>query len=205
MIDVAIVDYGAGNLTSVRQAIAACGGAPRLATAPLECAGSRLVVVPGVGHFRTVATALDSPWRDAVRAHVDGGGAVLGICLGMQWMFDGSDEAPGAPGMGLIAGTVARIPASVKVPHVGWNTLELAAGRRGRLLDGLPDGTAMYFTHSYAAPEGDAVVATTTHGIRFAAAIERGLIFGTQFHPEKSGDAGLRLIANVIRASRETY
>ena len=129
---------------------------------------------------------------------------LLGICLGLQWLFDGSDEAPDLPGLGLFPGRCAVITGDVKVPHVGWNTLDRTLqAHPPRVLDGIAAGAFAYFTHSYAAPVVDASVATTTHGMPFSAAVERDRVFGAQFHPEKSGRAGLRLLANFLALARE--
>jgi glutamine amidotransferase len=202
-VTVAIVDYGAGNLPSVARACAACGATATITRNPDAIGGAAVVVVPGVGHFQTAADGLDQRWRQALRAHVAGGRALLGVCLGMQWLCRGSDEAPDATGLGLLDARCVVLPrsAGVKVPHVGWNEITTTS-RRSRLLEGLPAGAFAYFTHSYAVPVVAETVATTTHGLRFAAAVEDGLVFGTQFHPEKSGAAGLRMIANVLAAAR---
>lgn len=200
-VDVAVVNYGAGNLTSVVHALSACGARPRIAASPDALSGASLVVVPGVGHFQVIARALDVPWRAAVRAHVTGGRVLLGICLGMQWLFEASDEAPGTAGIGLVAGRCRRLTGDAKVPHVGWNTLE--RGRTGsRLLDGIPNGAFAYFTHAYAAPADSSSAALTTHGETFTSAVEQAKTFGTQFHPEKSGAVGLRILANVLDVAR---
>jgi glutamine amidotransferase len=196
-----LVDYGAGNLTSVIKGLKAVGASIRVVARPDELGGFEALVIPGVGHF-SATRSLDDPWRRAVRDRIDAGLPLLGICLGMQWLFEGSDEAPDLPGFGLLAGRCFRLPDVVKVPHVGWNTLDPAA-QRSRLLDGLKPGAMAYFTHSFAAPAGDASAALTTHGATFAAAIERGRVFGTQFHPEKSGATGLRVLANFIGVVRE--
>jgi glutamine amidotransferase len=168
--------------------------------APADLARATTIVVPGVGHFAATA-ALDATWRDAIRHAVQAGRPLLGICLGLQWLFDGSEEAPDTPGLGAIAGRCTRLEAggALKVPHVGWNTLSLL--RRGRLLAGVGDGAFVYFTHSYAAPVTDACAATGTHGTMFAAVVERGGVYGVQFHPEKSGDVGLRILRNFVEAA----
>ena len=198
---IGLVDYGAGNLTSVIKGLEASGASVRVVARPTDLGGVDAVVIPGVGHF-SATRALDEPWHRAVRDRIDAGAPVLGICLGLQWLFEGSDEAPDVPGLGWLSGRCFRLPDVVKVPHVGWNTLE-ATPRASRLLDGLPAGAMAYFTHSFAAPATDASAALTTHGATFAAAIERGRVFGTQFHPEKSGTAGLHILANFMAVVRE--
>jgi len=192
---IALIDYAAGNLTSVAKGLTAAGASPRRALMPSDLERADAIVVPGVGHFG--ATALLGPaWRAAVLAAIDRRRPVLGICLGLQWLFEGSDEAPDLAGLGIFPGRCFRLRGSVKVPHVGWNTLQRTGPSAG-LLAGIPDGTYAYFTHSYAAPGTDAL-ATTTHGQTFAAAVERNLAFGVQFHPEKSGRAGLRILKNFV-------
>jgi imidazole glycerol-phosphate synthase subunit HisH len=202
-VTVALLDYGAGNLASVRKALAAAGAEVRTAAGAAHLAGASALVVPGVGHFGGTA-AIDADTRTAVRAAIDEGRPVLGICLGMQWLFEGSDEAPEIPGrgLGIFHGTCFRLPsnAALKVPHVGWNRLRIE--RAGRLLEGLDEGAYAYFTHSYAAPPTAATSAIATHGAEFAAAVERDLVFGVQFHPEKSGDAGLRILCNFVEIAR---
>jgi glutamine amidotransferase len=191
----ALVDYGAGNLTSVRKGLAAAGGEVFTPEAPSDLGDAAAIVVPGVGHFAATA-ALTPDWRDAIRDAIDRGVPLLGICLGLQWLFEGSDEAPGLAGLGLLEGRCTKLPEGQKLPHVGWNTLDL----RGtpRLLPGVADGTYAYFTHSYAAPVTDACAAATTYGATFAAVVERGHVFGVQFHPEKSGPAGVRILSNFV-------
>ena len=214
---IALVDYGAGNLTSVRKALAALGARFFTPAAAADLAPAAGIIVPGVGHFETTR-ALDQEWRAAMRAALDRGVPLLGICVGLQWLFEGSTEAPGVPGLGLLPGRCERLDGSstafaelpvsgsrlpapgppLKVPHVGWN--DLAFPRPSRLLEGLADGTQVYFTHSYAAPVVEATAATTTYGATFSAAVEDGLVSGVQFHPEKSGDAGLRILRNWFDA-----
>jgi glutamine amidotransferase len=198
---IGLVDYGAGNLTSVVKGLKASGASVRVVSQPSQLEGLEALVIPGVGHF-SATRALGEDWRLAVRDRIDAGLPLLGICLGMQWLLEGSDEAPDLPGFGMLAGRCFRLPDVVKVPHVGWNTLE-PAGRPSRLLDGIPPGAMAYFTHSFAAPAIDAASALTTHGETFAAAVERGRVFGTQFHPEKSGTTGLRILANFMAVVQE--
>jgi glutamine amidotransferase len=192
---IALIDYGAGNLTSVRKGFAAAGAELWTPERPDELRRAAGIVVPGVGHFAATA-ALDPSWRDAILEALDRGALLFGICLGQQWLFDGSDEAPDVPGLGLIAGRCRRLPPTLKVPHVGWNALDVK--RPSRLLEGVPDGTQAYFTHSYAADVTDEAVATTTHAAPFASAVETPKVFGVQFHPEKSGACGVRMLRNFV-------
>jgi glutamine amidotransferase len=194
---IALIDYGAGNLTSVRKGFAAVGAdvfTPK--TAP-ELAAARAIVVPGVGHFAATA-AISGEWRWAIEDAVKAGTPLLGICLGLQWLFERSDEAPEVRGLGVIRGTCARIAAAppLKVPHVGWNSL--AVTRQSPLLAGIDDGATVYFTHTFAAPVTGDCVATATHGVTFCAAVSSGNAHGVQFHPEKSGAAGLRILRNFV-------
>ncbi len=211
---IALVDYGAGNLTSVKKALTALGAAFTVPETPDDCASASGLIVPGVGHF-SATTALGAPWRDAIGRAVRAGTPLLGICVGMQWLFEGSEEAPEVPGLGVLDGTCRLLNGDpserLKIPHVGWNVLEAPVGPqgreprssashafRGRLLAGLPQAPYVYFTHSFAAPVTSDCVASTTHAECFAAAVERDLVFGVQFHPEKSGDAGLRILRNYL-------
>jgi len=202
-MDVTILDYGAGNLTSVAKAFGACGAGVRIASDAGSLSGADALVVPGVGHFERTR-AIDSAARGAVLDAARRGVPLLGICLGMHWLFEGSAEAPGTPGLGLFRGRCYALTAgeALKVPHAGWNTLD-ATGRASRLLGGAAAATSAYFTHTFAAPLVAEATATTTHGSTFPAVVERGLVFATQFHPEKSGAAGLAILANFLRAARE--
>jgi imidazole glycerol-phosphate synthase subunit HisH len=215
-MNIALIDYRAGNLTSVRKALGAVGAEVYTPEQAGDLRNADGIIVPGVGHFNVTAT-LDAPWREAVRTHiVDRKRPLLGICLGLQWLFEGSEEAPDLPGMGLLPGHchLLRAPA-LKVPHVGWNTLDTVSrdtvsgsgGAEGaavpRVLRDVPDQAYAYFTHSYVAPVTDACVATTTHGQTFAAVVERGLVMGAQFHPEKSGDVGLAILRNFVTLAEE--
>jgi imidazole glycerol-phosphate synthase subunit HisH len=198
---IALIDYGAGNLTSVRKGFAAAGADLFTPADPSELRKAAGIVVPGVGNF-AATSALEGPWTEAIRQAVGRGVPLLGICLGMQWLFEGSDEAPGVSGLGAIAGRCWRLPqqSAIKVPHVGWNSLH--APRPSRLLDGVDERTQVYFTHSYAAPVTPATAATCEHGVLFAAAVETGGVFGVQFHPEKSSDAGICILRNFVEAAR---
>lgn len=195
---IAIVDYGAGNLSSVHKALHAVAADVRVVSRLAELGEPEALVVPGVGHF-DATSALDDAWRRAIAGHVEAGRPLLGICLGMQWLFEASEEAPGCAGLGLLPGTISRLqPPSegprLKVPHVGWNQFQRV--RPSAALDGIPDGAHAYFTHSYIAPVTADTVAVTTHGQPFSAVVERGAVWGIQFHPEKSGDVGLAILRN---------
>ena len=196
---IALVDYGAGNLTSVRKALTALGADFVVPSTPEECGRARGLIVPGVGNFGATAR-LDAPWRDAIGSAVAAGTPLFGICVGMQWLFEGSDEAPDAIGFGAITGRIARLDGDsdqrLKVPHVGWNSLDFRGS--ARLLKGLASGAQVYFTHSFAAPVTPECVASTTHANTFSSVVERDNIFGVQFHPEKSGDAGLAILRNFL-------
>lgn len=195
MITIDVVDYGAGNLASVTKAITAVGATPRLVSTPDEIAATTALLVPGVGHFSATAS-LTPEWHRAIHTRVNSGAALLGICLGMQWLFEGSDEAPAVPGLGIFKGRCFRLRGeSIKVPHVGWNSLDRTETAT-QLLANVPAVAHAYFTHTFAAPCGSEATATTTHGERFASVVERGRVCGAQWHPEKSGDVGL----SVLRA-----
>ncbi len=196
---IALIDYRAGNLTSVRKGFAAVGAEIFTPASASELARSSAIVVPGVGHFGATSY-FDDDWRREIRAAVADGVPLLGICLGLQWLFEGSEEAP-LPGLGALAGQCARLPAVVKVPHVGWNSLDVT--RPSPLLEGVSSGTQVYFTHSFAAPVTADCVAATTHGATFAAAVQRDNVWGVQFHPEKSGPPGLRILQNFTRTIQE--
>jgi glutamine amidotransferase len=201
---IALVDYGAGNLTSVRKALSSLGAEYMTPATPAQLAGVSGVIVPGVGHF-AATRALDEGWRTAIAASARQGVPLFGICVGMQWLFDGSDEAPEVPGLGVIAGRIARLNGDstlrLKVPHVGWNALNFGPSV-SRLLRGLTSGAQVYFTHSYAAPVTPECVAATTHANTFSSVVERDNVFGVQFHPEKSSDAGLQILRNFLEVAR---
>jgi len=206
---IALIDYGAGNLTSVKKALTALGAEFTVPETPDGCAGASGLIVPGVGHF-SATTALGTPWRDAIGGAVRSGTPLLGICVGMQWLFEGSAEAPDVPGLGVLEGRCQLLRGDagqrLKIPHVGWNTLDVTPGapRESRLLAGLEPGSHVYFTHSFAAPVTPDCVAATTHAECFAAAVERDLVFGVQFHPEKSGNAGLQILRNYLELCGST-
>ena len=202
---IALIDYKAGNLTSVKKALATIGADVFVPNTPDELADVAGIIVPGVGHFGATR-ALDQAWIDAILARVGEGRPLFGICLGMQWLFEASDEAPELPGLGLLSGRCYRLnanpqsalhnPQSVKVPHVGWNSLTFQ--RETSIVEGVDNGSQVYFTHSYVAPVTGDTVAVTEHGEPFAAVVQRGHVGGVQFHPEKSGDVGLQVLRNFV-------
>jgi glutamine amidotransferase len=200
-MSIALVDYGAGNLTSVVKAFKAVGADLKVVSTVEDLAGTRAIVVPGVGHFSATAS-LGPEGRTAIQAALGRGVPLLGVCVGLQWLFEGSTEAPDVPGLGLIPGRCFRIEGNVKVPHVGWNSLALET-RSSRLFDGVEPQSSAYFTHSYAAPLVAETIATTTHALPFSSAVEHGLVFGAQFHPEKSGKTGLKMLTNFMRVVQE--
>lgn len=191
---IAIVDYGAGNLVSVKKALDWLGQECAITSDPEFVARANRVVLPGVGHFAATAALGRSGLQDAVAASIKRGIPFLGICVGMQWMFERSQEAPETAGLGLFRGECEHFPPDVKSPHVGWNQLELTAD--SRLFQGIAQQAFVYFTHSFRAPLTDATVAFCEYGGRFSVAVERDHIFGVQFHPEKSGEIGLKLLSN---------
>lgn len=190
---IAIVDYGAGNISSVAKALAHLGAQAEVTADPRTIATAGKIVVPGVGHFNRCAT-LNLRMREPVLSAIARGVPFLGICVGMQWLFEGSTESPETPGAGLFCGQCSRFAPGVKSPHVGWNRIKIASP--SRLLRGVADGSFVYYTHSYRADIVEGTVAGTLYGGDFSAAVERGNIFGTQFHPEKSGDTGLAILEN---------
>jgi glutamine amidotransferase len=207
---IALVDYGAGNLASVRKALHAIGAEVWTPTVAGELGRAHGIIVPGVGHFDSTK-ALSDDWRTAIRTMVDDGTPLLGICVGLQWLFEGSEEAPGVNGLGAFKGRCFKlgnpgpkpeVPTPLKVPHVGWNSLEI--NRPSRLMAGVKSGSQVYFTHSYAAPVIDDTAAECEYGVRFSAAVERDRVAAVQFHPEKSGDAGLRILSNWLNLSRHS-
>ena len=192
---IALIDYYAGNLTSVKKALASIGAEVMVPSAPEELADAAGVIVPGVGHFGATK-ALEGAWTEAILARVGEGRPLLGICLGMQWLYEGSDEAPDVPGLGLLSGRCYRISGDVKVPHVGWNSL--AIQQKTSIVEGVVPDSQVYFTHSYVGPVNGDTIAVTEHGETFAAIVQRGHVAGVQFHPEKSGEVGLRILRNFI-------
>ena len=195
---VAVLDYGVGNLHSAAKALDRAGADVRVVATVEEAAGAAGLVVPGVGAYGACLGGLASAGGvAAVAGWLEGGRPLLGICVGMQLLFEASEEGPVGDGVGVVPGKIRHLTGQVKIPHIGWDEVTVRPG--SRLFAGLGDGTRFYFVHSYAPePDGEAVAAVCDYGGRFAAAVEHGNLFGTQFHPEKSGRAGLALLANFV-------
>ena len=201
---ITLIDYKAGNLTSVRKAFTHLGQETVVTDDPERVRDAQALVLPGVGHFCTTERLATSGVRDAVLQAIERGTPFLGICVGMQWQFAGSTEAPETQGLALFEGNCKRFETSLKVPHVGWNQIRRTTeGEHSHLLAGVPDDSFVYFTHSYRAPVVCGVSAVTDYGETFAACVERDNVFGVQFHPEKSGDTGLRILKNFCNYANE--
>ena len=201
---ITIVDYGMGNLRSVAKALEHLGASATLTSDPGEIARAEKLVLPGVGAFGAAMTELKRRQLvEPIRKAIGSGTPYLGICLGLQLLFESSEEAPGVAGLGLLAGTVKKFrDPSLKVPHMGWNQIARAktAGLQDHLLEGIPDGSYCYFVHSYYAQPSDETLVTlrTAYGMPFASMVARERLFATQFHPEKSQAVGLRLLENFL-------
>jgi glutamine amidotransferase len=200
---IAVIDYKAGNLTSVVKALGYLGARDVVVTqSPEVVRGANKIVLPGVGHFRATQLLADLGLTEATRERIAEGAPFLGICVGLQWLYEGSTEAQATEGLCHFASECERFPAvyegaELKSPHVGWNSLE---GVRGdsRLLHGVKDGGFVYYTHSWRAPVVDATAAVTNYGGAFTAVVERENVMGVQFHPEKSAEVGLRVLGNFL-------
>lgn len=201
-VEVTLIDYGAGNLSSVERALRLLGAETRRADAPAVLASSRAIVLPGVGHFGALMRTLEernllAPLREAIR----GGVPFLGICLGLQALYDSSEEDLSHSGLGILPGSVQPLPKTAKLPHMGWNQLRRL--RPGILLRDVSEDAYFYFAHSYAAIGADsAAVAVCDHGVPFVAALEQRSVFAVQFHPERSGAAGAKVLANYVEFAR---
>jgi glutamine amidotransferase len=190
---IAIVDYGAGNPVSVKKALDWLGQESSITADPNVVRKADRIVLPGVGHFAATENLRSSGLQEAIAGVIGRDVPFLGICVGMQWLFAHSQEAPRTCGLGILNGECERFPLDVKSPHVGWNQLELSASP---LLDGISPQSFAYFSHSFRVPITGDTVAGCEYGGKFSAAVERGRIFGVQFHPEKSGDVGLQVLRN---------
>jgi glutamine amidotransferase len=196
---IAVLDYGSGNIHSVSRALAAAGAQAVVTADPSAVDAADGLVIPGVGHFGACVRAIREARLDApIRSYVQTGRPVFGVCVGMQVLFEGSEE-DGEAGFGLLEGSSRKLSGdNVKVPHMGWNTVAWTAPHPYTL--GIEDGTRFYFVHSFAPDVGEATIGATEHGRPFSAVVARDNVFATQFHPEKSGKAGLQLYRNFVRA-----
>jgi imidazole glycerol phosphate synthase glutamine amidotransferase subunit len=198
-VRITVLDYGAGNVPSVERALQRLGAEPHRAATPESIANADALVLPGVGHFKTLMCALDdhglrAPLLDALGRGVP----FLGICLGLQALYSASDEAPEQPGLQLLAGRVRSLPPVVKLPHMGWNRLIIK--HKSLLLEGIDADAYFYFAHTYAAVDADdETVAACCYGTEFVAVLEKGNMCAVQFHPEKSGAAGAQVLRNFLR------
>jgi glutamine amidotransferase len=198
---VAVLDYGVGNLHSAAKALDRAGADVRVVPTVADATGAAGLLVPGVGAYGACLQGLArAGGGDGIRAWLGSGRPLLGVCIGMQLLFEASEEGPVPDGVGALPGTVRRLTGDVKIPHIGWDEVTVTPG--SRLFADLGDGTRFYFVHSYAADTGPDTAATCDYAGKWAAAVERGNLFGTQFHPEKSGPAGLRLLANFVEVCR---
>jgi imidazole glycerol phosphate synthase glutamine amidotransferase subunit len=197
-VKVTLIDYGAGNVTSVERALQRLGAVSQRSTSPECVAKAGALLLPGVGHYAALIRALDErALREPLLNAIQRGIPFLGVCLGLQALYETSEEASELGGLKLFSGSVRSLPATVKLPHMGWNQLKLI--RPSRLLEGISADAYFYFAHSFAATDANGEsVALCNHGTDFAAVIEKENIFAVQFHPEKSADAGARLLHNFL-------
>lgn len=196
---IALIDYGAGNLRSASRALLKAGAAPAIVAEPSGLREADAIVIPGVGAFAPAMARLAAARLiDSLKEAAQRGVPLIGICLGMQLLFQSSAEGESTPGLSLLAGTVRRLPPGVKVPHMGWNTLEVR--RPEPLLEGLPPSPYVYFVHSYVVTPTDpqTIIAETVYGTRFPAIVRQGNVWGLQFHPEKSSRTGARILRNLL-------
>jgi len=194
---ISILDYGAGNLRSVQNTLGEIGAEFELVHDAAALSRAAKIILPGVGHFGQMMRALDQMQvRDAMLERIRAGIPFLGICLGLQAFFESSEEAPAERGLGIFKGEIRRFPATARVPHMGWNEIEPRNG--ARLLKNLAPHPYLYFAHSYYAPLTDATAAVCSYTVPYTAVLETGNLFGVQFHPEKSGPLGLRIVRNFV-------
>ena len=203
---IAIIDYDAGNIKSVEKAILALGEEVVVTSDADTILTADGVILPGVGAFGDAMKKLkDYELVDVIRRVAESGKPFMGICLGLQLLFDSSEESPGVEGLGILKGKIVRIPEGegIKVPHIGWNSLEFP--KNSRLFEGITPGSYVYFVHSYylQAQDKEIVAATAEYGVEIHAAVEKENIFACQFHPEKSSDIGLKLLRNFIQVTKE--
>jgi glutamine amidotransferase len=197
VVVISILDYGAGNLRSVQNTLGEIGAEYELVRDSAALSHATKIILPGVGHFGQMMRALDQMQvRDALLERIRAGIPFLGICLGLQALFESSEEAPEERGLGLFQGRIRRFSANARVPHMGWNEVEPRNGTK--LLRNLAPHPYLYFAHSYYAPLNDATAATCNYTVPYTAVLETKNIFGVQFHPEKSGPIGLKIVRNFV-------
>ena len=199
---IAVIDYKAGNLTSVVKALTFLGAETKVTQDAEVVRSASKIVLPGVGHFQSTGLLQELGISEAVREAVRGGALFLGVCVGLQWLFEGSTEAPRTAGLGHFAGMCERFPAvfegaELKSPHVGWNSLDTVR-EDSRLLHGIPPGGFVYYTHSWRAPVVSDTASVTNYGGAFTGVVERENVMGVQFHPEKSASVGLQVLKNFV-------
>jgi imidazole glycerol phosphate synthase glutamine amidotransferase subunit len=197
-VKITLIDNGAGNVASVERALSRLGAASERASGPEAITSAGVIILPGVGHYSALVRALDERnLRRPLLGAIARGVPFLGICLGLQSLYESSDEAPDLAGLGVLPGRVSMLPTSVKLPHMGWNQLQSTAN--SRLLAGIDKNAFFYFAHSFAATDADqSTVATCAHGSKFVAVVERDNLCAVQFHPEKSGAPGAQLLQNFL-------
>ncbi len=198
MLKIAIVNYGVGNLRSVKRGLERSGASAHVTDSTSDIEQSDAIVLPGVGAFKAALASLGKLSKPILN-HVDAGRPILGICLGYQILFTRSHEGGLRKGLGILQGDVIKLPQNLKLPHIGWNTISIS--RSDEIVDGVDDGSYMYFVHSYAPKPADnkIVVAYTTYAETFPSIVSHGNVFATQFHPEKSGASGLRILQNFVK------
>ncbi len=194
---IAVIDYKAGNLTSVMKALRYLHADAEVTADPEVVRRAAKIVLPGVGHFRATQRLANGGLTEAVRESITKGAWFLGICVGLQWLYEGSTEAPETPGLGAFTGMCERFPAGIKSPHVGWNSLD-SLRSDSKMLRGIPEGGFVYYTHSWRAPVSADTAAQTTYSAPFTAAVERDNVMGVQFHPEKSSTVGMTVLKNFV-------
>ena len=194
---IALIDYGAGNVGSVRKAVEYLGFPSQVVSSPHALVSADKIILPGQGHFGSMLTAVaDRGLLDALKRKIAAGTPYLGICLGLQALYEASEEAPGVAGLGILRGTVTRFKALEKVPQIGWNQLQIRRGRR--LLQFVKDGSFAYYCHSFYGPDVPEAIAVTEYGETYATGIEKNNVYAVQFHPEKSGEVGLKVLRNFL-------
>jgi imidazole glycerol-phosphate synthase subunit HisH len=192
-----IVDYGAGNIRSVQNTLDELGAAFHVTSDPADVIQAEKIILPGVGHFGQMMQAIDRlRLRDVLLERIHAGIPFLGICIGLQCLFEGSEESQGSRGLGLFSGYIRRFSGDARIPHMGWNSLEKT--KPSKLLANLEDGTFTYFAHSYYAPVNESTAATCTYLHPYSAVLEKENVYAVQFHPEKSGPVGLHVVKNFL-------